>query len=146
MKKTAGRVLRCWGVVGLCLAAGAAWGLEASPGVTVEPLGQAQSSWDGQALVYPEGQAQVTAMRIDIEPGATTGWHQHPVPSFAYVLQGELEVSLKDGAVKRLKAGEVLFEVVGTPHNGRNVGKGTVKLVVFYAGAAGKALTQPARP
>ena len=140
------RHVRLGGLAALWMAACAAWSLEATPGITVQPLAQGQSSWDGQALAYPQGQAEVTAMQIDIAPGAVTGWHLHPVPSFAYVLQGELEVSLKDGRVKRLKAGEVLFEVVGTPHNGRNVGDVPVKLVVFYTGAAGAPLTQAARP
>lgn len=146
MESTAIRPTWRWALLSLSLVASTSWALEASPGVTVEPLGQAQSSWDGQALVYPQGQAEVTALRIDIAPGAATGWHQHPVPSFAYVLQGELEVSLQNGAVKQLKAGDVLFEVVNTAHNGRNVGTEPVKLVVFYTGAAGKTLTQAAQP
>ena len=80
-------------------------------------------------------------MVIEIAPGASTGWHAHPVPSFAMVLEGTLEVTLKDGRTKRIGASEALFEVVDTLHNGRNVGKGPVKLVVFYAGAVGVPLT-----
>lgn len=140
--KTTCRRIRLLGLAGLWMMASAAWALDASSGVTVQLVEKAQSSWDGQPLAYPAGQAEVTAMRIDIAPGAVTGWHLHPVPSFAYVLQGELEVSLRDGAVKRLKAGDVLFEVVGTAHNGRNVGDVPVQLMVFYAGAVGEALTQ----
>ena len=37
--------------------------------------------------------------------------------------------------------GQALVEVIDTLHNGRNVGKGTVRLVVFYAGAVGVPLT-----
>lgn len=146
MGNTAIRRGCCWALLGLGLAASTGWALEATPGVTVQPLAQSQSAWNGQALAYPPGQAEVTALRIDIAPGAATGWHQHPVPSFAYILQGELEVTLQDGAAKRLKAGDVLFEVVDTAHNGRNVGTEPVKLVVFYTGAAGKTLTQAAKP
>ncbi len=147
MGKLARRGLGRWcaGLIGFVVAA-AVWALEPSPGVSVTPLAQAQSSWDGSTLVYPQGQAEVTAMRIDIAPGAVTGWHHHSVPSFAYVLQGELEVALKSGAVKRLKAGDVLVEVVGTAHNGRNMGQDTVKLVVFYAGSVGQPLTELEKP
>jgi quercetin dioxygenase-like cupin family protein len=64
------------------------------------------------------------------------------------VLQGRLDVRLKDGRVKHLKAGDALAEVTNTRHNGRNVGKNTVKLVVFYVGTKGKGLTvkETARP
>jgi quercetin dioxygenase-like cupin family protein len=58
------------------------------------------------------------------------------------VLEGELEVQLKSGAVKRLKPGEALAEVINTLHNGRNVGTVPVKLVVFYAGAVGDKLSE----
>ena len=53
-------------------------------------------------------------------------------------------MTLKDGQVKRLRAGEALAEVVDTPHNGRNVGSGSAKIVVFYAGAAGQLPTRKA--
>ncbi len=122
-------------------AAQPAFALEQSASVKVTRLLQSPTSWNGAALAYPSGQAEVTAMLIEIAPGAETGWHLHPVASFAYILEGELEVSLKDGSKKRLEAGQALAEVVNTLHNGRNVGKGPLKLVVFYAGASNSTLT-----
>jgi quercetin dioxygenase-like cupin family protein len=122
-------------------AAQPAFALDQSATVKVSKLMQTSSSWNGAALAYPGGQAEVTALLIEIAPGGETGWHQHPVPSFGYILEGELDVSLKDGSVKHLVAGQALAEVVNTLHNGRNVGKGPLKLVVFYAGATGSTLT-----
>jgi len=98
-------------------------------------------SWDGTALHYPQGEAEITGMQIEIAPGGSTGWHLHTVPSFGVVLSGTLEVQLKDGRVKRLQAGDMLAEVVNTLHNGRAVGDAPVKLVVFYAGVKGQVLT-----
>lgn len=118
-----------------------AYCLDPSSSVSVEKLLSTQSSWDGTALVYPKGLPEITSLQIEIAPGATTGWHLHPVPSLAYVLQGDLEVQLKDGQVKRVKSGESFAEVVNTLHNGRNVGKLPVKLVVFYVGEVGQQLT-----
>jgi quercetin dioxygenase-like cupin family protein len=115
--------------------------LDPSSSVSVEKLLSTQTSWDGSALVYPKGLAEITSLQIEIAPGAETGWHLHPVPSLAYVLQGNLEVQLKDGQVKRVKAGDSFAEVVNTLHNGRNVGKLPVKLVVFYIGEVGQKLT-----
>lgn len=125
----------------LALAVTNAGALEPSAAIKVEKVLQTTSSWDGQALAYPAGQAEISGMLIEIAPGAETGWHLHPVSSFGMVLEGELEVRLKDGRSKRIKAGEALAEVVNTLHNGRNVGTAPVKLVVFYAGAEGQPLT-----
>lgn len=59
------------------------------------------------------------------------------MPCLAMVLQGTLEVSLKNGQIKHLEAGDALAEVVNTLHNGRNVGTVPVKLAVFFLGAQG---------
>jgi len=111
--------------------------LDATTGVRVTPLAKETSSWDGKPIVYPGGRAEMTALLIEIAPGAQTGWHCHLVPNFAYMLEGTLELVLDDGRMKRLNAGDVLSEVVNRSHNGRNVGSDPVKLVVFYTGAAG---------
>lgn len=99
------------------------------------------TSWNQVPLVYPAGTPEVTGVTIEIAPGAETGWHLHPMPCLAVVLQGTLEVSLKDGQVKHLEAGDALAEVVNTLHNGRNVGTVPVKLAVFFLGAQGQTLT-----
>ncbi len=117
--------------------------LDATSAVTVTPLLKTTTTWDGQPIVYPEGQGEVTAFIIELAANGETGWHEHPVPSFAYILQGELEVTRRDGSVKRLKPGEALAEVVNTFHNGRALNDQPVKLVVFYTGAVGKKLTIP---
>lgn len=115
-----------------------------SGAVKVTQLLKTSTSWDGQPLVYPRGTAQVTGMLVELSAGAETGWHLHPVPSFALLLEGEMEVTLKDGSKKRLKAGDAVAEVVGTWHNGRNPGYTPAKLVVFYAGVEEMPLTTPA--
>src|SRR6478736_5656730 len=78
--------------------------LEPSANIKVTPLIQSTQSWNETPIVYPEGQAQITGLMIEIAPGADTGWHQHPAPSFGVVTQGTLEVTLKDGKVKHLQA------------------------------------------
>ena len=115
--------------------------LDKSAAVKVTQLLKTTNSWDGKPIVYPDGKAEITGLLVEIAPGAETGWHLHPVPSFGMVLEGTLEATLKGGRVKQLQAGDVLAEVVNTSHNGRNVGNIPVKLVVFYAGAVGQSLT-----
>lgn len=118
--------------------------LDPTPAVTAKTFLKETTSWDGRPIQYPTGQPQVTGMVIEIAPGAETGWHLHPVPSFAMVLDGELQVRLKDGRTQTLTAGEGLAEVVDTLHNGRNMGTGPVRLVVFYIGTVDQGLTKRA--
>lgn len=118
-----------------------AFALEESAAVSVSTILKTQTTWDGAPIVYPTGQAEVTGMMVEIAVGAQTGWHLHPVPSFAVIVQGELEVHLKNGDVKKLKAGDGLAEVVNTLHNGHNVGTTPVKLFVFYTGVVGDQLS-----
>ncbi len=117
------------------------YALDNSTGVNVTPLMKTTQSWDGKTIQYPTGQAEITGLLVEIAPSKATGWHEHPVPSFAYMLSGTLEVTLKSGQTKQLKAGDTLAEVIDTGHIGRNIGTDNVKLIVFYTGAVGKALT-----
>jgi quercetin dioxygenase-like cupin family protein len=116
--------------------------LDQSSSIKVSTILKTQSSWDGKPIEYPVGKAEVTGMVIEIAPGGETGWHLHPVPSFGMMLEGEIEVQLKNGATKRLKSGDAIAEVVNTHHNGRNVGAVPAKLVVFYAGSVGQKLSE----
>lgn len=91
----------------------------------------------GRPLAYPtpaDGQAEVTAVFVEIAPGGQTGWHKHPLTCFGYVTEGELEVTLADGRVNHVKAGEALCEVVDLAHNGVNRGSVPAKLVMFVLG------------
>lgn len=115
--------------------------LQTGGALKATPLLKTTATWAGQPIVYPKGTPEVTVVQIELAVGGETGWHQHPVGSYAYVLQGDLEVSLGDGRSQRVSAGQVLAEVIGVPHNGRNVGEVPVQLIVFYTGATGDSLT-----
>ncbi len=107
-------------------------------GVTSKLLTKTGVTGNGQKIVYPSGDsAEVTAMLVDLAPGAETGWHKHPVPVYAYVLSGNLAVELEDGRTLQFKPGEAIIEVVNTSHNGKNAGSDPVRLVVFYTGVQG---------
>ena len=103
-------------------------------GVQVQENLSTTKTWDGASIQYPSGTARVTGAIITLPPGTETGWHMHPVPCLALILEGELLVELKDGRTKRVKAGETFAEVIGTAHNGKNTGKVPLKIAVFYAG------------
>ena len=92
---------------------------------------------------------EVTALTVEIPPGAETGWHLHTVPVYAYVLTGNLSVEISDGKTLAFKAGDAIVEVQNLAHNGRNLGNELVRLVVFYTGEEARPnvtkVEQPAR-
>ena len=119
--------------------------LEAKAQPKASTVLQTQTSWNGRPIEYPAGKAEITGLVIELAPGAQTGWHTHAIPNFAYILEEELEIELKDGRRKRVKAGEAVAEVVDTLHNGHSVGTVPLKLVVFYAGTVGEPLSAQER-
>ena len=80
-----------WGIALALLLPAAAHTLEETAAIKVTPLVKATTSWNGERIAYPRGEAEITGMVIEIAPGATTGWHAHPVPSFAMVIEGTLD-------------------------------------------------------
>jgi quercetin dioxygenase-like cupin family protein len=80
---------------------------------------------------------EITVMKVEIKPGAETGWHSHPVPLYAYVLKGDLTVEVKGGKTYQFAAGDAIVEFVNIPHNGKNLGTMPVVLIAFYTGEIG---------
>jgi len=95
---------------------------------------QTTTSWDGGALAYPAGEAEVTSVILRIEEGQEPPFHCHPVPTMGYVLSGAVEVETREGKKAVFEAGQSVVEVMKTVHRGRALG-GPVEIVVFYAGA-----------
>ena len=131
---------------GLCLPALNARNKSSGEGYTkqisVTPLLCTAKTACGQAIAYPKTNSpQVTAVLVDIPPGAETGWHQHPFPCYAYILSGKLTVEVKGEKPRELHAGEPLVEVVNTTHNGVNKGSEPVRLVLFVTGEKDKPFT-----
>lgn len=117
------------------------------PVIKVTPLLQTTTTAAGQPIAYPKvDDPQVTAVRVEIPPGAETGWHRHPFPCYGYILSGELVVEMEGGRTEQLKAGQALVEVVNMLHNGRNAGTEPVTLVMFVTGEKDHPFTVKAAP
>lgn len=99
-----------------------------------QPILQTTTSWDGGAIEYPQGQAQITTIKLRFEADSEMPFHCHPVPTFGYVLEGTLKVETKDGKTTILKQGDPAVEVMRTVHKGTPI-DGPVEILVFYAGA-----------
>ncbi len=113
----------------------------ANQSVSSVQLVQSERSWDGAMLpAYPQGQPQVTILRITIPAGARLPLHLHPVINAGVLTRGQLTVTMVDGKELHLAAGDPIVEVVNTPHQGFNPGSEPAEIIVFYAGQAGAPL------
>lgn len=111
---------------------------EYGTGVSSKLLIKTGLTADGRKIAYPvTDQPEVTALTVELAPGAETGWHKHTIPVYGYVLSGAIDVELEGGKTCQYKAGDAIIEVVNTFHNGRNRGLVPVSLVVFYTGIQG---------
>jgi quercetin dioxygenase-like cupin family protein len=125
-------------VVLLLLVQSSAVQTEEYSNLEVKKLLTSTTSSNGQQLSYLRtDHPEVTVLVIRIPSGGSTGWHQHPVPVYAYILEGSLTVEMKDGNTYEFKKGEVILEEMNALHNGYNSGSDAASLVVFYTGAVG---------
>lgn len=80
-------------------------------------------------------------LRIAIPPGVELPLHRHPVINAGVLLAGELTVTTEEKKVLHLKAGDSIVEVVEKWHFGKNEGKTTAEILVFYVGVVGAPIT-----
>tara|TARA_B100000767_G_C19739513_1_gene525491 strand:- start:604 stop:1017 length:414 start_codon:yes stop_codon:yes gene_type:complete len=99
-------------------------------------------SWDGSQLPkYPEGQPEVTILKITIPAGAKIPLHQHPYINAGVLIKGELTVLTQTGDKLIMTAGDQIVEVVNKWHKGQNSGDIPAEIIVFYAGIEGQPIT-----
>lgn len=110
----------------------------------LKPLLETSRTVTGEALAYPTGTPKVNVSIVVVPPGGATGWHSHPVPLVAYMLEGELTVDYGDKGKRTYRKGEALVEAMATPHNGTNTGSEPVQILAVYLGADGLANAAPA--
>ncbi|MGH2435815.1 MAG: cupin domain-containing protein [bacterium] len=100
---------------------------------------QSNTTATGQPIQFPTFRNQITALRAELAPGGQTGRHMHPVPTFVYVLEGELSVEADGHGAKVYKAGDAFLESVNMWHNGINRAGTPTKFLVVFSGEEGKA-------
>lgn len=113
---------------------------EAPP--VVNELVKTSHSWNGKSLpAYPQGQPEITILRISIPAGTRLHNHSHPVINAGVLLSGQLTVVTTDGKTLHLQAGDPIVEVVNTLHYGINEGTIPAEIIVFYTGVLGQPVT-----
>ena len=120
------------------------WGCKSNKNKEIEVITLAKStkSWNGRPLPkYPEGEPEVTILKITIPPKTTLPLHQHPEINAGVLLKGNLTVISETKDTLHLKTGDPIIELVNKWHYGINEGSNPVEIIVFYAGIKGKPIT-----
>ena len=107
-----------------------------------EVLLKTTSTWDNaqyQKLKIKNPEA--TVLKIVIGVNEELPMHKHDLVNIAYVKKGTLTVITDDNKEITLHEGEVLPELIGKYHYGKNAGKEPVELIVFYLGEKGTPLS-----
>ena len=107
-----------------------------------EVLLKTTSTWDNAKykklkIKNPE----VTVLKIIINVNEKLPMHKHDLVNIAYVKKGNLTVITNDNKKITLHEGEVLPELIGKYHYGKNTGDVPVELIVFYIGEKGTPLS-----
>lgn len=102
----------------------------AEPISVTELLSTAKTS-AGKPIMLPE-HPQLVVSRYTIAPGGTLPQHKHPAQRYAYILSGEIDVTLPDlGKTVHSKAGDFIVEATDAWHYGTNKGTEPVVLLVI---------------
>ncbi|WP_159590397.1 cupin domain-containing protein [Chelativorans xinjiangense] len=107
-------------------------------GFTTEPLLKTSVTRDDEPITYPTGKPEIISVIGTLEKGGRTALHEHPVPVYVYLLEGEIELKSEGGEPHRYKAGEAFIEAQNRKHQAFNVADGPSRLLVVFVGEEGK--------
>ena len=108
--------------------------IENANNIKVTKLIETDTSWEKTKIVYPKGDAKITALVVEMQPQAKMQMHYHEVPSFGYILEGKITVQSESGDIQTFLKGDVVIEMINKKHSGFNPGDTVTKFIVFYMG------------
>ncbi|WP_448612560.1 cupin domain-containing protein [Modestobacter sp. URMC 112] len=83
---------------------------------------------------------EIVQVLTEIPVGVQSGWHTHPGEEVGYIVDGTVEMLVQGRPPRTLRAGEGFLIPPGTPHNARDVGPGTGRMLSTYLVEAGQPL------
>ena len=100
----------------------------------VHPLGVPLQGWTG------------TMLEVVYAPGQVSASHQHPGPTFGYVVKGSIKWAIDGQPATTLTPGQTFFEPLGSVHSTSANASATEPAVisVVIVGKSGEPLSKPA--
>ncbi len=89
---------------------------------------------------------EIVQVLTEIPPGVESGWHTHPGEEVGYILAGEVEMAFRDRPTTTLRTGDGFLIPPGVPHNARDVGEVTGRMLSTYLVAAGEPIAALSPP
>lgn len=122
------------GAVDAAAQAGAPAAATASRPLGAHPLAAPFEGWTG------------TMLEVTYPPGVVSASHQHPGPTFGYVVKGSIKWAINGEPARTLTAGQSFFEPLGSVHSTSANASATEPAVisVVIVGKTGEPLSKPA--
>jgi quercetin dioxygenase-like cupin family protein len=76
----------------------------------------------------------------EIPVGVESGWHTHPGEEVGYIVGGTVDMAVEGRPTRTLHAGDGFLVPPRTPHNARDIGPGTGRMLSTYLVEVGEPL------
>jgi quercetin dioxygenase-like cupin family protein len=83
---------------------------------------------------------EIVQVLTEIPVGVESGWHTHPGEEVGYILAGTVDLAVHGRPSRTLRAGEGFLVPPRTPHNARDLGPGTGRMLSTYIVETGQPL------
>lgn len=129
------------GLLGATVSRAAGAGRQPRPTSVVKVLGE-------HGLGPAFAQWQGTVLEVTLPPGTETAAHQHPGPTFGYVVSGRINWAIDGNPAQVLGPGMSFFEPLGAVHSTAANPSHTepARLAVVIIGKQGEPLSRPVKP
>jgi quercetin dioxygenase-like cupin family protein len=74
----------------------------------------------------------IVQVLTEIPEGVESGWHTHPGEEVGYIIAGTVEMRIHGAETLHLEAGSGFLIPPDTPHNARDLGPGTGRMLSTY--------------
>ena len=82
----------------------------------------------------------IVQVRTEIPEGVASGWHLHPGEEVGYIVAGTVRMEIRDQPTLTLHAGDGFLIPPRTPHNARDLGPDTGRMLSTYIVEIGQPL------
>ncbi len=106
--------------------------------VDVQEIYASNKTIEGDAFLYPKGQAEMRLYRVEVEVGGEIPLHSHQAPLIGHMESGQLTLKKESGKSKTFREGDSF--VLGSttpPHTMGNTGNTSAVMWVSVASAEG---------
>ncbi|WP_116451646.1 cupin domain-containing protein [Blastococcus litoris] len=83
---------------------------------------------------------EIVQVLTEIPVGVASGWHTHPGEEVGYIVAGTVEMQIADSETLILHAGDGFLIPPRTPHDARDLGPGTGRMLSTYIVEIGEPL------